>query len=315
MKKKILALSALLLASTSVFSQQDMLVTHFIFNKMTFNPGAAGIDDGICGTMLYRNQWDKVNGAPNSAILNVEANLHRYAPIGVGLSFAHDAIGFNRQNNLLGNISYHAITAHGTLGIGVGIGMINFGLSPTWVPPVTMVDATLPASSSATTLDVNAGLYWKGANAPYYVGISSTHLSAPSLEQASVLGAGSNVTYNSARHYYLMGGYKFVNVIGTQGSIDAQAMVRTDMVKVSPELNVRYLHGNLFYGGLGFRGFDGVSFLAGVTPIPNFMFGYSYDLTLNKLSTISRGSHELVLKYCYYLPPIPIQKSKHPRYL
>ncbi len=82
------------------FAQQDKLLTHWIYDKMSLNPGETGIDDGICGTLIYRNQWDKVSGAPNSAVLNVEANINDYIPGGVGVSFYHDAIGFLRQNNL-----------------------------------------------------------------------------------------------------------------------------------------------------------------------------------------------------------------------
>jgi len=67
-----------LLVSNLIFAQQDKLLTHFMYDKMSINPGSTGLDDGICFTTLYRNQWDKVNGAPNSAILNVEANLNRF---------------------------------------------------------------------------------------------------------------------------------------------------------------------------------------------------------------------------------------------
>ena len=88
-----------------IVAQQDKLITHFIYDKMSINPGKTGVDmyNSICATSLYRNQWDKVNGAPNSAILNVEANLSKFFPGGVGLAFYHDAIGFARQNNLLLN--------------------------------------------------------------------------------------------------------------------------------------------------------------------------------------------------------------------
>ena len=47
----------------SIQAQQDKLVTHFIFDKMSINPGKTGLDlyNGICATTIYRNQWDKVN--------------------------------------------------------------------------------------------------------------------------------------------------------------------------------------------------------------------------------------------------------------
>jgi hypothetical protein len=63
-----------------LFAQQEKLLTHFIYDKMTINPGSTGMDEGICATTMYRNQWDKVNGAPNSAVLNIEANMNRFFP-------------------------------------------------------------------------------------------------------------------------------------------------------------------------------------------------------------------------------------------
>ena len=57
--------------TASVSAQQDKLITHFIYDKMSINPGKTGMGmlNTICATTLYRNQWDKVNGAPNSAVL------------------------------------------------------------------------------------------------------------------------------------------------------------------------------------------------------------------------------------------------------
>ena len=68
-------LSVLLcIAISYTFAQQDKLLTHFMYDRMSVNPGETGLDEGICATSVYRNQWDKVNGAPNSAVLNVAAN-------------------------------------------------------------------------------------------------------------------------------------------------------------------------------------------------------------------------------------------------
>lgn len=313
MKKKILALSAFvaLTAGTS-FGQQDKLLTHFMYDKMTINPGSTGIGmkDGVCGTMIYRNQWDKVNGAPNSAVLNVESNLGRFAPVNLGLSVFHDAIGFARQNNAMLNVSYPITTNAGTLGIGVGVGIINFGMDPNWIPPTTAPDPTLPVSNSGTNVDLNGGIFWKGSTRNYFVGISSDHLSE------SVI---SNVFYSTARHYNLLAGYRFEGLFGQANNganrdLDVQMIMRTDMVKFSADINARYMQGN-FYGGLTYRTSDAISLMAGFMPMTNFTVGYSYDLTINQLSSISRGTHELVVKYCYFFPPPPVHKSKHPRWL
>ena len=298
----------------SVQAQQDKLVTHFIFDKMSINPGKTGLDlyNGICATSIYRNQWDKVNGAPNSAILNIESNLSRFLPGGIGINFYHDAIGFSRQNNLLLNYSYPVqIGRAGVLGVGVGIGIMNYGMDPNWVPPTSNVDPTLPVGFAATGVDANFGLYFQAKN--YYVGLSSTHLTESELTKAV-----SNVTqsYQTARHYYLMGGYKFKDV--ANGTIDAQMLVRTDLIKFSADLNARYLFkmdGKDAYGGLSFRTSDAVAVMLGYSPMPKLQVGYSYDITINKLASVSRGSHEMMVKYCYFLPPPPKTKARHPRML
>jgi len=299
--------------SVTLNAQQDKLLTHFMYDKMSLNPGATGIDDGICATSLYRNQWDKVNGAPNSAVLNVEANLNRFFPGGIGISLYHDAIGFAKQNNALLNYSYPIqIGNAGTLGLGVGVGIINYGMNPDWVPPTTLNDPTLPTSFAATNLDLNFGAYFKGND--FYAGFSSTHLSETLLKQ-SVTSSGATLTqsYQTARHYYLMGGYKMRNIAG--GDIDGNLLVRTDLVKVSADINARYIYQDKYYGGFTWRTSDMVALMIGYMPMKDLTVGYSYDITTNKLSSISAGSHELLLKYCYYLPLPKIQKSKHPRWL
>lgn len=318
--KKILFFVLFISTMHISWGQQDKLLTHFMYDKMTLNPGKTGIDllNGICVTSMYRNQWDKVNGAPNSAVLNIEANLDKFFPGGIGVSVYHDAIGFATQNNVLLNYSYPISLGNaGSLGLGLGVGIINYGMDPNWVPPTTNPDNYLPSGFSATNLDLNFGAYFQGKD--FYAGFSSTHLSETLLKQSVTTPSGNIVqNYQTARHYYLMGGSKFDNVAG--GSIDAQVLMRTDLVKFSADINARYLYdlggGKEVYGGLTVRTSDALAIMLGYTPFTNFTFGYSYDFTLlNKLNTISRGSHEIVLKYCMFLPDPPTQSARHPRWI
>ena len=116
-KQIIFLLSLLLVFVGSVHAQQDPLLTHFIFNKMSFNPGSTGIEDGFSATAIYRNQWGGIPGAPNTSILNLEGNINRFFPGGVGINFYHDAIGYSRQNNVLLNYSYPLEIGSHILGI------------------------------------------------------------------------------------------------------------------------------------------------------------------------------------------------------
>jgi len=97
-------------------------------------------------------------------------------------------------------------------------------------------------------------------------------------------------------------------------------------VKFSVDLNARYIYNKMLYGGLTWRSSDAIAIMAGfMREIPDpknpgrtgssFVAGYSYDLTINQLSSISNGTHELLVKYCYFLPPPPKHPSLHPRWL
>ena len=325
MKRKLLVLSLIACSiGGNAVAQQDRAMTHFMYEKMTVNPGATGINflDGFCGTSIYRNQWDQVNGAPNSAVLNVEGNINRYVRnTGVGIAFYHDAIAYTRQNTVVLNYSHHLGLPIGQLGIGVGLGVTSLGMQPDWLPPETNVDNSLPQAFSQTKFDANFGLYLK-ANAGFYVGLSSTHLPGSEFNDET-LTAPTGLT--SARHYYLMGGHTIQNIV--QGdNLEMNLFVRTDMVKASFDLNARYFWKNKLYGGLTYRLADAIGIMAGVNVfeltdgpraarLPALTVGYSYDVSINKLSNVSTGSHEMFVKFCYFLPPIPITKSKHPRWL
>lgn len=316
--KRSLLIVTLLLSIGRIVAQQDKLLTHFFYDKMTVNPAAtaANVDNnGICATSIYRNQWDKVDGAPNTALLNIEANANRYIPGSIGLSFFHDAIGFNRQNSLLLNYAYPLIdNNNGKLSVGLGAGLMNLGMSPTWVPPTSATDNAIPVGFSGTGLDLNLGVHYK-SRLGFYAGLSVTHVNSGDLNNRLNQTAGTQV-YGIKSHFFLMGGYTYRLQNGN--AIDAQILTRSIMSQTSFELNARYIISTLGYAGLTFRASDAVSLVLGMTNIPSvprLTIGYGYDFTINKLSSVSKGSHEIVLKYCMPIPVPPVTVSRHPRWL
>ena len=54
-------------------AQQDYQITHYMFDNVSFNPGYAGMNNNICGTILGRQQWAGFEGSPTTGILNVHA--------------------------------------------------------------------------------------------------------------------------------------------------------------------------------------------------------------------------------------------------
>ena len=290
-----------------VYGQQEPLITNYMLNKMNYNPAATGLDDGINATMIYRNQWDKVVGAPNTTFFTLDANLNKVFFGSYGLSFMNDGPGNFKQNNLQFNFSApFQIKEAGILNVGFGLGYVNISIDPNWITPSgNNNDASLPKTGSGSNLYLNLGVVWKSFKG-YYAGVSSSYLNTPTIR---------NVNLQMTRHYFFIAGHRFKNLVGQNKDLEIQTIVRTELINTSTDLNVKYYHGNLFYAGITYRTFESVDFLAGFYPFKNFTLGYSYDLTLNGLSPVSNGTHEVVARYRYVIPDPPLERTKHPRWL
>ncbi len=66
-------------SSVILFAQQEIQYTNFMYSQMAYNPGYAGSNDAICGTLLDRQQWmgyegtDGNGGAPKTFYLTLNA--------------------------------------------------------------------------------------------------------------------------------------------------------------------------------------------------------------------------------------------------
>lgn len=310
--KQYLSLFVFLSVATITIAQQDRQLTHFNFDRMSYNPSTTGFN-GICGTFIYRNQWDRVQDAPNTTVLNLQSRIP-LSPLGVGLSMSNDAIGFQRNNRLTANVAYHLSTTYGSISAGIGIGLINVGFSPAWVPPQTPYDPYLPEPTAGTAFDMNFGLFWHGNSHPYYIGISSTHLAPATLK---------NVNYSIARHYYVLAGYNYTINRGRQIDLKPSVLVKADGATAIFDLNVGadvWLNTYSFlWGGITYRMSDAIAINVGYARSParipslNMMkIGYSFDIMTNALNVYGKGTHELMLNFCLFPPPPTVGRHGNP---
>ncbi len=323
--KKVLSLVLCCLSVGFAYGQQDKQFTHYMFDRMSYNPATTGFQ-GYCGTLIYRNQWDRVQDAPNTTLLNVQGNLQNVTlgpgGLGVGLSVSNDAIGFQRNNNLTLNAAYHLPTDYGILSGGIGLGIINVGFSPNWIPPQTDAPsdpaiAPINVDVAQTGFDANFGLYWD-SNDGYYIGISSTHLAPADLSQ---------VSYSVARHYYVMGGYKrrisddfgFSRRVDLEPSVLIKADGSTMVFDFNLMADLWLTTKNYFWAGASYRMSDAIALMVGYgfSPSSNMnkdvlKIGYSFDIMTNPLNEYGKGTHELMASYCMFPPPPVVPRSGNP---
>lgn len=309
---KVSTLLLCLFSIPFVWSQQDKQLTHFVFDKMSFNPAATGFN-GICGTLIYRNQWDQVQDAPNTTLVNVEANIPGNN-LGLGISFTNDVIGFQKNNSLNLNGAYHLRTSSGILSGGIGLGFFNMSFDPDWIAPETLEDPQIPGALSSTVFDLNAGLYWSGSTIPYYLGISTTHLLPTDFK---------NFNFELARHYYIMGGYEYAMDLRRPVYLKPGFLVKSDGATSIVDFNLLaecWLTTSSFtWIGSTFRTKDAFALSAGyafspasIASVNMLKFGYSFDWMLNEMRPFGKGSHELMVNFCMFPPPKPIARSGNP---
>lgn len=295
MKKFILSVGFVGCAMV-MFAQQDAQFTQNMFNKLGVNPGAAGANGGICGTILSRTQWMGFEGHPTTHLFSGDARFNSH---GVGLTVFQDKLGV--EKSFAGKLaySYHLQLGPGDLGIGLEAGLLNKSFGDGWisVDPFTS-DPSIPnTSTSDMTFDLGAGLYYSIEN-QLYVGISALHLPQSTLTATADAGGVGALNYESARHYYLMAGYEWA--VNATWVVKPSILAKTDAASTQLDVNAVAVYNNFVWGGVTYRLQDAVAVLAGINlPSPTGLkVGLAYDLTTSSLSNHSSGSVEFMIKYC-----------------
>ena len=94
MKKIGILMMVLMAVGLIVKAQQDPQFSQNMFNHMTVNPAFAGQQNRWVVSGIYRNQWQGMEGAPETYALNVDGALRiGKTNGGVGLNMLSDKLG------------------------------------------------------------------------------------------------------------------------------------------------------------------------------------------------------------------------------
>ncbi|MFN0032857.1 MAG: PorP/SprF family type IX secretion system membrane protein [Flavobacteriales bacterium] len=320
MKKSLLVV---VLASVSQIlqAQQDPQLTQWQYDRVSFNPAAAGMNCMHCLTTFHRDQWDGLDHDPKSYLFNYEGLWFDQkglgainGGLGLGVTFLNEVLGQQKNTIVRLNIAPKFNLNNGsTLSAGVSLGGYLSKLGANWVY-IDDNDPTIPTKElSAGTFDLGFGatLYKKGQ---YYIGASATHLTAGELK---------NLRITTARHFYLMGGYEYG--INSSLTLRPNALLKTDFNATAIDINADVLWNNMLWGGLAFRPGDAIApyvgFQTNFAPTNlgpksdlcehGLKIGYSYDVTTSELKDYSAGSHEIFIAYCMRICPIIIRAKNH----
>ena len=297
MKKVKTVILTILLSVGMVSGQQDPVLSYYMFNTQTFNPGFSGISGLMCATALTRQQWVGFPGAPSTMIFNINTPFSFLGlSSGAGLLVEADKYGFSNDINL--NLSYSYLTqlGNGTLGAGFSAGVLNKTLAPEWfipsgtahVPPGG--DPLIPENDeSYVALDISLGLFYQGLN--YYAGLSVTHLNQPKIKYAET------ATYVS-RQYYLTAGYTF-QLPNPALELTPSVFVVNDGAATQYIATGMVRYNKKVWGGVSYRAGDAFTGFAGTELYNGLKIGYGYDFPISEIRKGTSGSHEFMVSYCF----------------
>lgn len=331
MKKSILIFLSLFL-SYAAYSQQDPQFTQNMFNRLAVNPAYAGTNDALCGTIISRQQWLGFEGRPKTSLLSVEMPVQPFKRMkfdgGVGLTVISDELGPLKSTYAKLALSYRRRIMQGVISVGLEAGLFSQSISPNWVTVDRggvgdgSNDIVLPdAQTSGAAFDLGAGVYYYTND--LYVGISSTHLNQPTLEESlekKALESPGTYGFKQVRHYYVMAGY-YYGISSGIGDLELQPSLfaKTDGVSTQLDINMNVLWNNLAWLGASYRPGDAVAALTGIKLdkyLPGLKVGLAYDFNTSELADYSNGTIEVLVNYCYKIPRVvKIQRYKSVRFL
>lgn len=298
--KRVFILLFVSLYVVSVHAQQDPQFSQSMFNMMMYNPGYVGSKNAICATALNRQQWIGLDGAPVSSVFAASSPFRLFgASHGAGLHILSDEIGFETNLSINAAYAYRMNVWEGSLGIGLGFGLINSSLEAEWFIPSgsshtpASGDPSIPAGNeSALTMDFSAGIYYNTED--LYVGFSSTHINEPGVEYTP------DARPFLSRHYYLTAGY---NIYLKNPSYNARPtlFIQSDGVMTQLSLGGIIEYQNKIWGGIYYRFGSALIGMAGMELFNGVNIGYSYDFSTTAISSHNKGTHEFMLSYCFDL--------------
>lgn len=296
MIKKIYSIIIFLCLSAAAFSQQDPMYSQYVFNGMLINPAYAGTHDVLSATMLYRDQWVSVPGAPRTGILSLDAPF-RNDKVGLGLNVAFDKIGVTSHTDLSAIYSYKIRFSASTLSFGLqgGLGFSTSNFTSVKYSDNATADVAFQNNFSEVLPNVGFGMYYYSDK--FYAGLSVPQIGGFAIEKA--LNRNAEAAHlDLANHYFISTGYTF----DLSSDLKLKPSVLLKYVKGAPveaDINAIVQCYDLLALGISYRSLSSVNFLAQIRLTQQFYIGYAYEYATNSINTFSSGSHEIMLQYYF----------------
>ena len=305
--KKILMVIGLFLLSKISFGQQELQMSHYLFNGFYWNPGYTGSNDYTRFTAMYRHQWTTISGAPRTGMFSADIPLIN-DNMGLGLQVVSDHIGVSSLNEIFATYAYHVrFNKKIALGLGVraGISYYNARLKDllVWDNDDTEFDNNV---RSVMIPKFGFGAYLHGEN--FYLGASIPTLWVYDKDYDFNVDIDKSSWWR--RHYFISGAYAFkIKDYMIKPSFLTKYVVNAPF---QADLSVTGGIKDIVFVTLGYRTNAAAIAMIEVRPIETLRIAYAFDLsTPDYLRVYGGTTHEIMLGYDILMKNA---RYKSPRY-
>lgn len=309
--KKLAYIIIAIITSSSIYGQQEVMVSQYMFNGLFLNPAYAGSHEYFEASGLHRSQWVNFDGAPTTQVLGVDGPIMQDQG-GIGLTIVNDDIGDTHTFEVFGNFAYHLDLddeGKNRLAFGLKAGLTSYTSNYDLGRIIEQGDPVFENNISGQIISKF------GFGAYYYNDISYIGISLPTFYAGDnpLIAAYDSLTVENGyfeTHYFLNGGVVFK--VNNDLAIKPNLLFKYHpAAPLEVDINCNFLIKETLWLGASFRTGDAVTALVEYNFTPRFRAGYAHDFTLSDISNYSSGSHEVMLGYQF---GESVVKAKSPRY-
>ncbi|NMM49177.1 PorP/SprF family type IX secretion system membrane protein [Marinigracilibium pacificum] len=287
MIRSIIITAVLSMVCGIVHAQQIPMYSQYMFNGSAINPAYAGSQDAFYTSIIWREQWVGIEGAPSTQTLALHSPLNNQK-IALGGIIYQDKIGVTTNRAIIPQVTYRIPSDNGIMSFGLQAGVVNYDADYSEISTTDPAFRNVVINTWKPTFGF--GIYYYTDN--YYVGAS-----IPQMNEIYIDNENDSSQAVLTTHAFITGGYVF----DVNADIKLKPHVLIKYANGAPlgfDLNVSALFREVLWTGVSYRYQESLSGLLKLQITNGLQFGYSYDfLTKRDWRVYSSGTHELMLSY------------------
>ena len=296
--KKITGTILIIIMTFAAYGQQEAHFTQFVFNKLIYNPAYAGSKDVASMSVLARQQWIGMEGAPSTQTFGFHTPLLN-KKLGLGFSVIRDQIGVTSDMSV--NLAYAyriKFNKQNVLSVGLQSSFRNLQVDWNSTSPTQIGDGAIPNGTPSTfKADIGFGAYF--SNNHFFAGFSAPFLMEGEAGIIPNLADGALNFPDGKRHYFVtIGGVFDIGGPSQQLKLQPSLLVKyVDNAPIDIDFNAFLVFRETFWVGLTYRMQDSIDGVIQIQLSPTMRLGAAYDFTLTDLQKFNYGTLEMMLEY------------------